>query len=215
MYDGLIRNSHSKAGDDFQFLFSKGRNFEHCYYSKQENSLNWPWKAKSKKVILIISDLCTSNPCLHQGTYTVLPDGLRTNCTCVEGFSGGFCEIVYNSKSVYFGRVQDFSNGMKRAALLGTSVYYFNQNFQKTVWNWKRLDLDQWLIQDFPERGTNSGGGTSLLFGQFVPKTAWKWRNFGPGGVGPSRPRRSANGDWWGEGSSLVSPWIHLSYPFH
>ena len=30
----------------------------------------------------------------------------------------------------------------------------------------------QWRIQDFPE------GVANLLFGQFFPKTAWKWRNF-------------------------------------
>ena len=40
----------------------------------------------------------------------------------------------------------------------------------------------QWWIQDFPKEGalTPKGGGANLLFGQFFPKTAWKWRNFGP-----------------------------------
>ena len=49
---------------------------------------------------LSFPDLCASNPCFHQGTCTVTEDGFDTNCTCVEGFSGGFCEIIYNSMSV-------------------------------------------------------------------------------------------------------------------
>ena len=41
----------------------------------------------------------------------------------------------------------------------------------------------QWQIQGFPE------GGTNLLYGQFLSKTAWKWRNFGPeGSTQPSHP---------------------------
>ena len=40
-------------------------------------------------------------------------------------------------------------------------------------------------------------GGANLLFGQFSPKTAWKWRNFGPGGARGTRapPLRSATAD--------------------
>ena len=34
-------------------------------------------------------------------------------------------------------------------------------------------------IQDFPEKGASTSGGTNLLFGHFFLKTAWKWRNFG------------------------------------
>ena len=30
--------------------------------------------------------------------------------------------------------------------------------------------------------GANPKGGAPTLFGQFFPKTAWKWRNFGPEG---------------------------------
>ena len=49
----------------------------------------------------------------------------------------------------------------------------------------------QWRIQDFPEEGgANPRGGANLLFGQFFPKTAWKWRNFGPEGGGGARPSR-------------------------
>ena len=46
----------------------------------------------------------------------------------------------------------------------------------------------------FPRGGgaNPKGGGANLLFGQFFPKTAWKWRNFGPGGARP--PLRSATG---------------------
>ena len=40
------------------------------------------------------------------------------------------------------------------------------------------------------------GGGANLLFGQFSPKTAWKWRNFGPGGR-VHAPLRSATGDFY------------------
>ena len=47
--------------------------------------------------------------------------------------------------------------------------------------------LQQWRIQDFSEECANLGGGANILFGQFFPKTAWKWRNFGPGGTYPSR----------------------------
>ena len=45
-------------------------------------------------------------------------------------------------------------------------------------------------IQDFPERGVSTPErGANLLFGQFSPKTAWKWRNFGSeGGVRLSPP---------------------------
>ena len=55
----------------------------------------------------------------------------------------------------------------------------------------------QWRIQDFPEEGglTPKGGeDANLLFGQFSPKTASKWRNFGQGGARPSPPLRSATG---------------------
>ena len=58
--------------------------------------------------------------------------------------------------------------------------------------------LRQWRIQDFPEEGAliPKGGGANLLFGQFFPKTAWKWRNFGPEGGGAhaslAPPLRSA-----------------------
>ena len=50
----------------------------------------------------------------------------------------------------------------------------------------------QWRIQDFPEEGavTPKGIFTNLLFAQFSPKTAGKWRNFGPeGGRGNRVPR--------------------------
>ena len=46
----------------------------------------------------------------------------------------------------------------------------------------------------YQKRSLNSGGsrisqritpagGADLLFGQFIPKTAWKWRHFGPEGI--------------------------------
>ena len=48
----------------------------------------------------------------------------------------------------------------------------------------------------FPGGGapTPEGGGANLLFDQFFPKTAWKWRNFGPevGACVPCPPLRSA-----------------------
>ena len=34
-------------------------------------------------------------------------------------------------------------------------------------------------------RGTNPEGGANMLFEQFFSKTAWKWRNFGRGGMRP------------------------------
>ena len=47
----------------------------------------------------------------------------------------------------------------------------------------------------FPRGGgaNPKGGGANLLFGQLFLKTAWKWRNFGPGGARvPRAPLRSA-----------------------
>ena len=42
----------------------------------------------------------------------------------------------------------------------------------------------------FPRgRGANPKGGANLIFGQFFPKTAWKWRNFGRGGGPACVPR--------------------------
>ena len=45
------------------------------------------------------------------------------------------------------------------------------------------MDKIQWRIQTFPEEGAlTPKGGANLLFGQFFPKIAWKWRNLGPEG---------------------------------
>ena len=71
------------------------------------------------------------------------------------------------------------------------------QDLAQMVFNYiyKRF---QWRIQDFPEKGAlTSKGGAYLLFGQLFPKTAWKWRNFGPEGGGHASlapPLRSATG---------------------
>ena len=82
---------------------------------------------------------------------------------------------------------------------LGICYNQIENNF--LIWSQSTNKLLQWRIQDFPEgavadRGFPRGGaptsegGANLLFGQFFPKTAWKWRNFGPEGWGarPSRP---------------------------
>ena len=43
--------------------------------------------------------------------------------------------------------------------------------------------FDQWRIQDSPEGGANPpGGGATYYFAQFLPKTAWKWKNLDPEG---------------------------------
>ena len=49
----------------------------------------------------------------------------------------------------------------------------------------------------FPRGGVRQprgGGGANLLFDQYFPKTAWKWRHFGPevGARVPCAPLRSA-----------------------
>ena len=74
--------------------------------------------------------------------------------------------------------------------------YYFSIFFPKTAWKWKNLDpqggarpwrrpLDppmamfghtcHWRIQDFPERRQLRKWD---YFANFLPKTAWKWKNF-------------------------------------
>ena len=50
----------------------------------------------------------------------------------------------------------------------------------------------QWRIQDFPDGGapTSQVGTPTYYFAQFLPKTAWKWKNLDPeeGGSCPWRP---------------------------
>ena len=44
------------------------------------------------------------------------------------------------------------------------------------------VSVEQWRIQDFPEEAqTPKEEGGNLLFDNIFPKTAWKWRSFGPG----------------------------------
>ena len=52
----------------------------------------------------------------------------------------------------------------------------------------------QWRIQDFPQGGRQLP--KVLLFFNFLPKTAWKWKNLDPRGGGarvPGAPLGSAN----------------------
>ena len=59
------------------------------------------------------------------------------------------------------------------------------------------------------ERGAPTEmGGVNILFGQFFPKTAWKWRNFGMGAS--LVPSRSANGYCWSPHKRLSNGWIGL-----
>ena len=56
-----------------------------------------------------------------------------------------------------------------------------------TEWNYSLFVVDP----GFPRGGalTPEGGAPTYIFGQFFPKTAWKWRNFGPeGGARGTRP---------------------------
>ena len=51
----------------------------------------------------------------------------------------------------------------------------------------------QWWIQDFPEEGAPTPrGGANIRFCHIFPKTAWNWKNLGPGGRIPCTPLRSA-----------------------
>ena len=50
-----------------------------------------------------------------------------------------------------------------------------------------QCDIYQWRIQDFPRGGRQLP--KVLLFFNFLPKTAWKWKNLDPGGgARPWRP---------------------------
>ena len=70
----------------------------------------------------------------------------------------------------------------------------------------------QWRIQDFP-------GGTNLLFGIFLPETAWKWKEKELGG-GPSRsldpPLTYHQYCWeWEETSRVVDPNFDIKWHWY
>ena len=65
-----------------------------------------------------------------------------------------------------------------------------------------------------PRRGRQlpGGGGANLWFCQFLPKTAWKWRNFGPpGGGGGARPLRPPLRSATADCATLSDIWILYS----
>ena len=57
--------------------------------------------------------------------------------------------------------------------------------------------------------GAPTPGGANILFGQFSPKTTWKWRNFGPVGGAEGRVPRTPL-----DAQLLSESIIKLSYPF-
>ena len=67
--------------------------------------------------------------------------------------------------------------------------------------------------------GTPTPGGTNILFDQFFPKTAWKLRNFGPGGnrvtslTHPLDPPLATNDNPLGCGSRIF--WGHTPLMAH
>ena len=68
----------------------------------------------------------------------------------------------------------------------------------------------QWRIQDFPQGGRQLP--KVLLFFNFLPKTAWKWKNLDPRGGGRAPPLGSANAYLTTESRRNPSNWAEYFF---